>query len=194
MPLGVELQGIEPPKGGAITAQPCVDEFLLRTAQDIDGNFWCAQLAEEVGEGMQDNGRDFQLCGQLDDLRTGAPSHYVRGALITPLDASENDQRLVHSGDGIIVLFVDLRAPLGGDRAAETVHVQDQKAHTQTLCPHPSLTALSPPTRGKRCVLISSFSVAVSTLRIVWGGGDLGRYLFLDLERKPDVQCGPLLA
>src|SRR5207249_11471301 len=128
-----KLQGIEPPKGGAITVQPCTDEFLLRTTQDVDGNFWGAQLTEEVSEGMQDDGRDFQLRGQLDDLGAGAPGHYVRGALITPLDASENDQGLVHSGDGIIVLFVDLRATLAGDRAAETVHVQDQKAHTRTL-------------------------------------------------------------
>ena len=66
MPFGIELQGIEPPKGGAITAQPCVDEFLLRAAQNVDGNFWGAQLTEEVGKGVQDDGCDFQLRSQLD--------------------------------------------------------------------------------------------------------------------------------
>src|SRR5262249_31749746 len=126
MPFRVDLQSVEPAKRRAITTQSRVDEFLLRAAQDSDGDLWDAQFTEEVSERMQNDGGHLQLRRQLGDLRASALSNQIRSTFVSPLDAGKDDQRLVNPSDRVLILLVDFRATLGGDRAAEAIHVQDQ--------------------------------------------------------------------
>jgi len=104
-------------------AQASLAEPLLRTAEHIDGNFRSTEVGEQVGKGMEHYCGDFELGCQLDYLSTGTSGNEFWSAFITSLDAGQDNERFVHPRHRVVVLLIDLGAPLG-DGAAEAIDVR----------------------------------------------------------------------
>src|SRR5262249_8621797 len=103
-------------------------------AEHIDSDFRGAEHSEQMGKGMQDSRGDFELSRQFDNLGAGLSGNVFWSAFVSLFDTGQDNQRFVHPRHWVIVLLIDLGAPLGGDGTAEAVgvHVTVQQFLSQS--------------------------------------------------------------
>src|SRR5712671_3105859 len=104
-------------------------QFLLRQAQHLDCRGRRTKLRKEMRKGMEHHSRNFQLSSKFCNLCACSDRNTLRSTLVSPFDATENDQSVTHLSDRVIVRFVNLRPAFFGDSATETVDMKDQKTH-----------------------------------------------------------------
>ncbi len=108
-------------------------QFLLRQAQHLDRRGRRPKLCKKMGKGMEHDGGNFQLGGKFRNLCACSRRNALRSTLVSPFDATENDQGVTHLSDRVIVGFVHLRPAFFGDDATEIVDMKDEKPHAATL-------------------------------------------------------------